>query len=306
MMQQLKIGTRASPLALKQAEMVKAALAPLLPGVHITIHPMTTRGDKAQGRPLSDWGLKGLFTKELQDAMQDSAIDIAVHSVKDMPSILPDGLTLAATLPRDDARDAWISPKYPDFLSLPQGAVIGTASLRRTAQALQHHPFAQIKSLRGNVQTRLQKIQDGVADGTFLSCAGLDRLGLQNVINMRINRQVMLPAVAQGTIGIECKKNASALRDILAQLNCAHTFCAITAERAMLKTLDGSCKTPIAGYAYIENNILHMQAQIIAPDGSAIIEASKTSSPKDAELLGNDLGSQLKSRAPISWLKEAI
>jgi hydroxymethylbilane synthase len=307
MITQLRIGSRASKLAQKQAEMVRDALKRLLPECAISIHSFTTKGDKQANEktatPFVEGGFKGLFTKELQQALLAGDIDLAVHSVKDMPSILPDGLCLSAMLPRDDVRDAWISQKYPCFDDLPANIIIGTASLRRAAQARLHHPSAAIKPLRGNVQTRLDKLANGAADGSFLSCAGLDRIGLQAAIAQRISTNIMLPAVAQGTIGIECHAKNAELMALCAQINCQATSQAITAERSMLRVLDGSCATPIAGYATIEKGVLHLRAQVVAPDGSAEISGKEKGSPAEAEKIGQMLGEALKSRVPKNWLR---
>lgn len=305
MITQLRIGSRASPLAVKQARMVKAAIEKHAPDCKISLHEFTTRGDNEQNKPLSSWGIKGLFTKELQDAMLHGDIDCAVHSVKDMPSLLPDALTLAAMLPRDDVRDAWISKKHPNFQTLPDGAIIGTASVRRAAQVKHLHPNVTIVPLRGNVQTRLNKIESGVAEGTFLSCAGLDRLGIADVITERLPLNVMLPAMAQGTIGIECLSDNTALIELLQKVHCTHTGITVGAERATLQALDGSCKTPIAAHAEINNGQLAMRAQVIAPDGSGLIEKTIEGSAVDFLALGKTLGETLKTAAPKHWLAEA-
>lgn len=304
MQEQLIIGSRASKLAVKQAHMVKDALMRCHPQLSVSIHTMTTRGDSDTVKSLSQWGYKGLFTKELEDALLAGNIDIAVHSMKDMPSMLPDGLMLAAMLQRDDVRDAWISPHHPNLTTLPDGAVIGTASLRRSAQIRLLHPKAQIVPLRGNVQTRLNKLHAGDAEATFLACAGLDRLDMGDVITHRIELETMLPAVAQGAIGIECRSNDDATVQLLQPINHTPTTIAVNCERAMLSVLDGSCRTPIAGYAQINGDIIELRAQVIAPDGSAEHSVQEAASLTDAENLGRALGMQLKRIVPASWLCE--
>lgn len=302
---QLRIGSRASALAVRQAEMVKEALLRVSPGLEITIHTMTTQGDRETGKTLAQWGYKGLFTKELEDAMTAREIDIAVHSMKDMPSILPDGLTIAAMLPRDDVRDAWISPMHADFDYIPAGAIIGTASLRRSAQVRLLHPSVQIVPLRGNVQTRLKKLADGAAEASFLACAGLDRLNMADVITQRIPISHMLPAVAQGAIGIEARNADDAVLALMQKISHEPTMQAVACERAMLRVLDGSCRTPIAGHALIEAGRIRLQAQVIAPDGSADAKAEGDVAIADGEALGTEIGHQLKATVPSAWISAA-
>ncbi len=304
MQEQLRIGSRASALALAQAEMVKSTLLDVAPHLTISIHPMTTRGDSDTALPLSSWGYKGLFTKELEDALLERRIDLAVHSMKDMPSILPDALMIAAMLPREDVRDAWISRIYPTMHALPAGAVIGTASLRRSAQIRLNFPHVTIVPLRGNVQTRLGKLARGDAEATFLACAGLKRLGAADHIAEMIAVETMLPAVAQGAIGIETRSDASELNALLARINHAATFHAVACERAMLRELDGSCRTPIAGYATIADDRITLRAQVIAPDGSADQKRLESASLTDGEALGAALGRSLRASVPHHWLIE--
>ena len=246
------IGTRGSPLALAQAEIVRSALFGMAPELAIedavAIRVIKTTGDRVQDRPLAEIGGKGLFTKEIEEALFAREIDLAVHSMKDMPTILPEGLAILAFLPRADVRDVLIGP-YPDIGSIPKGAVVGTASLRRQAQLLAHRPDLRIVPFRGNVQTRLAKLQRGDVAATFLAKAGLDRLGMHDVPAFPLDPSIMLPAVAQGAIGIEARMDHPEVARLLARLDDPLTHACVAAERAMLAVLDGSCRTPIAGLA---------------------------------------------------------
>lgn len=300
----LIIGTRASKLALAQAEMLRAALLAVQPDITIELASMTTAGDREVHKQLTDWGYKGLFTKELEDALLDGRIDLAVHSTKDMPSILPDGLVLAATLERADTRDAWVSTKHASIEALPQGAVVGTSSTRRAAQLLHIRPDVQIVPLRGNVDTRLQKLRDGVAEATFLAAAGLKRLGYEGHIRALIPTELMLPAAAQGAIGIECRTEDGAMRSLLGKINHADTFTAITAERAYLLTLDGSCRTPIGGLAELKNGMLFLRGEVLSLDGSIRHYREIHGNAADAAALGHALGTQLRSDAGEAFMKE--
>lgn len=252
------IGTRGSPLALAQAhetrERLQAAHAELRGEDAIAIEVIQTTGDMILDRPLSEIGGKGLFTKEIDDAQLDGRIDLAVHSMKDVPTWLPDGLTLPCVLPREDVRDVFISMKAKSLGELPKGAVVGTASLRRQAQIKARYPHLQVETFRGNVQTRLKKLADGVVDATLLAHAGLRRLGREDVITDVISEDDMLPAVAQGAIGITCRADDEKMLAYLAPLNCADTHTQILAERALLRVLDGSCRTPIAARATLQGD----------------------------------------------------
>jgi hydroxymethylbilane synthase len=302
MISQLRIGSRASPLAVAQAQQVMQALQHLHPGLVIRLHTITTQGDRAGGKPLSAWGYKGLFTKELEDALLANHIDIAVHSMKDMPSTIPDDLIIAATLPRADVRDGWVSAHHASYKTLPEYAVVGTSSVRRAAQLRLLHPNARIVPFRGNVQTRLQKLHDGVAEATFLACAGLDRLGLNHHVREKICPSVMLPAVAQGAIGVECLHNNMAVRLLLEPLHHAPTHTALVAERSMLALLDGSCKTPIAGLAELtEPGTLRLRGQVIAPDGSGEVCYELSGAAHDAERIGRQVGDYLLANSPSHW-----
>lgn len=265
----IRIGTRGSPLALAQAHEVRDRLA-RAHGLHhdaISIKIIKTMGDQILDRPLADIGGKGLFTKEIEDALLANEIDVAVHSMKDMQTALPDGLTIGAVLPREDVRDAFISLKYPDIATLPKGAIIGTSSLRRQAQVLFARPDLKVIGFRGNVQTRLKKLQDGVADATFLAVAGLKRLGLADRITSAVPVTQMLPAVAQGAIGLEIRVDDARAADMIAALNDEASALAVTTERAFLARLEGSCRTPIAGHAELKGTQLIFNGQVLSPDG---------------------------------------
>lgn len=284
----LRIATRKSPLALAQAHEVAGRLA----APHEIIG-MTTSGDKFLGQPLSEIGGKGLFTKELEEALLSGQAELAVHSLKDMPTMLPEGLIIAAVLPREDVHDALISTHAKHIRDLPQGAKFGTSSLRRAAQILHWRPDLKIVPLRGNVQTRISKIEQGVADATMLARAGLNRLKLTNIPAHNIPVTECLPAVAQGAIGIECRVDNVAMRELLAQVNCAETMAAVLCERAFLRVLDGSCRTPIAGYARIENGMIQFNGLIANPDGTNLRRTHIAGAVADAERLGREAGEKL-------------
>lgn len=295
----LRIGTRASPLALVQARAVRSRLAAAM-GVNeetIELVVIRTTGDTIQDRPLADEGGKGLFTKEIEEALLDRRIDLAVHSAKDMPTILPKGLALMACLEREDPRDVFISHKARSLVELPRGASLGTASLRRQAIAKRARPDLRVTPLRGNVETRLRKLDAGEVDATLLALAGLRRLGLVEHITSIMNAEEFLPAVGQGAIGIEARKDDTRVCDILARIDHADTFIAVACERAFLAALDGSCKTPIAGHATISGDAIQFRGLIARPDGSAAHDIAGTGSRKDAAAIGTDAGRELKHRA---------
>ena len=295
----LRIGTRGSPLALWQAREVRAHLA-AAHGIQpeaIAIEVIRTTGDIIQDRPLSEVGGKGLFTKEIEQALLDNAIDLAVHSCKDMPTILPTGLKLAACPPRGDVRDSFISRKSTSLGGLPHGAVIGTASLRRQAMVKRLRPDISVVTFRGNVDTRLKKLDDGVVDATLLALAGLKRLGREAAATAVLEVDAFLPAVGQGAIGIEVREADTRTRDLVARINDSDTLTAVRAERAFLAVLDGSCRTPIAGHARIEAGVVSFRGLILRPDGSEAHETARTGAILDAAKLGADAGHELKSRA---------
>ncbi|HEY4408109.1 MAG TPA: hydroxymethylbilane synthase [Xanthobacteraceae bacterium] len=300
----LRIGTRGSPLALAQANMVRARLA-AAHGVNqerITLTVIRTTGDVIQDRTLADAGGKGLFTKEIEEALIAGSIDLAVHSAKDMPTVLPDPLTIAAVLPREDARDVFISRAAKTLQELPAGAVVGTASLRRQAIVKRLRPDLAVVPIRGNVDTRLRKLDEGVVDATLLALAGLKRLGLTHALTSIFPIDEFLPAVGQGIVAIETRQDDSATRTLLDAINHAETATALAAERAFLAVLDGSCRTPIAGHAVITAGRLRLRGLIAKPDGSESFECSREGLPGEAVALGHDAGAELKRRAPADFL----
>jgi len=268
----------------------------------IAITPIRTTGDTIQDRPLSEAGGKGLFTKEIEQALIDGAIDIAVHSTKDMPTVLPAGLMLAACLAREDVRDALISRKAASLAGLPHGAVVGTASLRRQAMVKRARPDVTVVPFRGNVETRLKKLNDGVVEATLLAFAGLKRLGRADAATAILEIDEFLPAVGQGAIGIEARADDARTRDLLSGIDHRETRIAIGAERAFLAVLNGSCRTPIAGHARIAAGEVAFRGMILRPDGSEALEAARGGAIADAAKLGADAGRELKRRAPPDFL----
>ncbi len=297
MTQLIRIGTRASKLALAQAHMVRDALDALQLGLSFEIVAMTTAGDREVHKKLTDWGFKGLFTKELEDLLLTNDIDLAVHSMKDMPSTLPAGLVIAGMLPRADVRDAWISPHYASLADVPQGATIGTSSARRKAQLMHQRPDVQVVEFRGNVETRLRKLDEGVAVATFLAGAGLIRLGLTSHIRSLIAPEIMLPAVAQGAVGIECRAARRDVMELIARISHAPTMTCLAAERAFLEVLDGSCRTPIAGLATLQNGSIHLRGEVLSLDGKIRHFQEMEGVESDATALGIALGTQLRASA---------
>lgn len=301
--QPLKIGTRGSPLALAQAHETRARLMAAfdLPEAAFEIFVIKTTGDDRTlidaDRPLKEIGNKGLFTKEIEEAMLSGRIDIAVHSAKDMPVEQPEGLLLDCFLPREDVRDAFVSPTVPALSALPEGAVVGTSSLRRRAQLLHRRPDLKVVEFRGNVQTRLKKLEDGVATATFLAMAGLNRLGNSAVATAAIDPDEMLPAVAQGAITIERREDDTRAADMLAAIHHAETGLRLAAERSYLATLDGSCETPIAGLADLSGGTLRLRGEILRPDGSEAIAGEETGPADDGPALGRKLAETLLSQA---------
>jgi hydroxymethylbilane synthase len=294
----LRLGTRGSPLAMAQAHEVRDRLiASGVPADDISITVFKTSGDVIQDRPLSEVGGKGLFTKELEDALLSKQIDAAVHSMKDMATRLPDGLSIAAVLPREDVRDAFISLKHARLADLPKGTVFGTSSLRRQAQLLRIRPDLQIVQFRGNVQTRLAKLADGVAEATILAAAGLRRLGRADRITEVIDTETLLPAAAQGAIGIEIRADDVATAKQLAALDHQETHIAVLAERAFLGTLDGSCRTPIAALATLANGRLAFRGEVISPDGTRHVGVSRSALPQEAARMGADAGAEVLATA---------
>jgi hydroxymethylbilane synthase len=303
----INIGTRGSPLALAQAELTKAALLAAHAGLkpeNVTIVPIKTTGDKVQDRTLSEIGGKGLFTKEIEEALLDGRIDLAVHSMKDMPTWLPAGLVIAAMLEREDPRDVLISPVADSIASLPKGAIVGTASLRRQAQLLALRPDLKVQPLRGNVGTRLDKLARGEAAATLLALAGLKRLGRVDAATAILSTDDFLPAVAQGAIGIEIRANDPRVAALVAPLDHKPTTIAVTAERSCLAVLDGSCRTPIAAHAEIFGTALRLRGLIALPDGteSHRAEDSGNATLEGAAALGRAVGEKLKALAGPNFL----
>ena len=267
------------------------------------ILPIKTTGDRIQDRPLSEAGGKGLFTKEIEEALLAGTVDIAVHSMKDMPTALPDGLAVNCFLPREDVRDAFISVKARTLMELARGAVVATSSLRRQAQVKHLRPDLTVVPMRGNVETRLRKLADGVADATLLACAGLKRLGMADRITSPIAIEEMLPAVAQGAIGVEICAHDADMAELLAPINHQPTALAVTAERAFLATLEGSCRMPIAGLAEVEAGRLHFRGMILTPDGGACFAAQREGTPASAVALAEDAAEELLAKAGPEFLR---
>ncbi|BCP55695.1 porphobilinogen deaminase [Kaistia sp. 32K] len=294
----LRIGTRGSPLALAQAQETRARLA-IAHGVDeatMEIVAIKTSGDRIQDRSLSEAGGKGLFTKELEEALFRGEIDIAVHSSKDVPTFLPDGLTLIAFLPREDVRDVFLSPVASSIRDLPQGALLGTSSLRRRAMALRLRPDLVVVEFRGNVQTRLAKLESGVAHGTLLALAGLRRVGLADHATAILELDDFLPAVGQGAVAVEGRADDLRVRELLAKINDPATEIALRAERAFLTRLDGSCRTPIGGLATLEGDELLFRGIVLSPDGRQAEETRMTAPVADAETLGTAAADELIGR----------
>ncbi len=295
----LRIGTRGSALALAQAREVQRLLiaAHGFEESELEIVTIRTTGDRIQDRPLSEAGGKGLFTKEIEEGLLDRSIDLAVHSMKDMPTVLPEGLTIAAMLPREDVRDAFISAKWPLIDALPQGAVVGSSSLRRQAQLRRMRPDLQLVNYRGNVETRLRKLTEGAVDATLLAVAGLKRLGLADRITAAIPDDVMLPAVAQGAIGVECRFDDDDTSSLLASLSDAATSLCVTAERAFLARLEGSCRTPIAGLGRLDGGTFSFRGEILTPDGREHHATSRKGAPAAAVQLATEAAEELLAQA---------
>jgi len=302
------IGTRSSPLAMVQtetaAEMLRAAHPELAADGRLVVDPVKTTGDLVLDRPLAEIGGKGLFTKELDRALMDRRIDIAVHSMKDLETWLPDGMAIGCILPRADVRDAFISFKAPTLNELPAGSKVGTASIRRKAQLLYMRPDLDVGVIRGNVQTRLGKLEAGEFDATFLALAGLDRLGQRDVATEIISPDVFLPACAQGAIGITCRADDTETLAYLAALDDPASHTTVMCERALLDALDGSCRTPVAGLAVIDGDQIGLKGMVFRPDGSEVLETTRTGSLADAEAMGRDAGDELRTRAGPGFFDE--
>lgn len=300
----LRIGTRGSPLALAQARDVarRLEIAHGFAAGDVEIRVIKTSGDRIQDRPLSEVGGKGLFTKEIEEALAASEIDLAVHSMKDVATRLPDGMTIAAVLEREDPRDAFLSLKTAHFETLAVGATVGTSSLRRQSQVLRLRPDLNVVGFRGNVETRLKKLADGVADATFLAVAGLKRLGLTQHITQSLAIETMLPAVAQGAVGVEIRVDDTRTAQVVVALDHPETHICVVAERAFLARLDGSCKTPIAGYARLTSaGTLAFDGEILTPDGREHHATGRTGAPREAASIGDAAASELLGRASANF-----
>ncbi len=300
----IRIATRKSPLALWQAEHVAACLREAFPGLRTELVKMTTRGDKMLDAPLAKVGGKGLFVKELEQGMLDGEADIAVHSMKDVPIEFPMGLRLAAILKREDPRDALVSNRYAAFAALPPNAKIGTSSLRRQCQIKARLPQCEIVSLRGNVNTRLAKLDAGEFDAIILAAAGLKRLGFKDRITESLTPETSLPSMGQGAIGIECRDGDSQIFDCLRLLHDEETAWRVTAERAMNERLQGGCQVPIAGYAELDGKQLTLRGLVGAPDGSQIIRAEISGPREEGRSLGFALAEALLDKGARQILRE--
>lgn len=295
---EIVLGTRASPLAMVQAEYVKAALETAHPGLAVRIEAIKTKGDKVLDRALQEIGGKGLFTQEIEAGLFDGRFDIAVHSLKDVETQQPDGLMLLAYPEREDPRDALIAPAGTNGLDdIPHGATIGTASLRRGAQARRARPDLKVEILRGTVQTRLRKVEDGVVAASFLAISGMKRAGLADKAAAILETDVMLPAPGQGILALQGRVDDERVRELASALNHAPTEYAALAERAALAALDGDCRTPIAAHATISEGMVFLRAELLEPDGSESWQATGTAPVNDAAALGAALGADIKAKA---------
>jgi hydroxymethylbilane synthase len=299
----LKIGTRGSPLALAQTHAVERRLAAIHAVGHVEIVIVKTSGDMIQDRPLAEAGGKGLFTKELDIALERGEIDIAVHSAKDLPTFLPETIEIVGYLPREDARDAFISTKAPDPRALPMGAIVGTASVRRGALLKRLRPDLAITLLRGNVETRLAKLARGDVDATILALAGLNRLGLAHRATKVLDCEDFVPAVGQGAIAITARRGDTTAADLLSPILDHATGVALKCERALLRVLEGSCRTPIGGHARFDGATLALHAIVLRPDGTQFFETRVSGTQAEAEMLGESAATDLLARAPKDFLQ---
>ncbi len=303
MMNTLKIATRQSPLALWQAEYIRARLEALHAGLNVELVTFVTQGDKILDTPLAKIGGKGLFVKELEAALLDGRADLAVHSMKDVPMALPEGLSLAVICEREDPLDAFVSNTYASFQDLPQGAKVGTSSLRRKCQILKARPDLEIIDLRGNVGTRLSKLDAGQYDAIILASAGLKRLGLSERIRHTLTPEVSLPAVGQGALGLECRTNDQAVLELILPLMDDETNVCVRAERAFNAYLEGGCQVPIAGYATLKDGQLSMEGRVGSVDGQTLLSAQLSAAPEQAEQLGEQLAQNLLAQGAGELLK---
>jgi len=302
----LRIATRKSPLALWQAEHVRARLQALHPELTVELVTMSTQGDRVLDSPLAKIGGKGLFVKELENGMLEGHADIAVHSMKDVPAELPDGLDIGAILEREDPRDAFVSNTYASVEVLPHGARVGTSSLRRQCQLRAVRPDLVIVDLRGNVNTRLSRLDSGDYDAIVLAAAGLKRLGMEQRIARALPPEDMLPAIAQGVIGIECRSDDARVMSLIAALNDPHTVLRTAAERAMNARLAGGCQAPVAGYSELDGDVLHLRGLVGRTDGSDLVYGDISGPHADAASLGEQLAEDLLARGAKSILDELL
>ncbi|WP_286263552.1 hydroxymethylbilane synthase [Thalassotalea atypica] len=300
----VRIATRKSALALWQAEYVKAQLEHFHPGINVELVPMTTKGDIILDTPLAKVGGKGLFVKELEVAMLENRADIAVHSMKDVPVEFPEGLGLEVICPREDPRDAFVSNTFENFDDLPQGAIVGTSSLRRMCQLKAMRPDLDIRDLRGNVNTRLKKLDEGQYDAIILAAAGLIRLEMPERIKSYIEPETMLPANGQGAVGIECRTDDDTIKALIAPLECKETRVRVLAERAMNRALEGGCQVPIGSYATVNGDEIYLRGLVGATDGSTILHDEVTGPCTDGEKLGLDLAKKLLEQGADEILKQ--
>lgn len=302
-MKTLKIATRQSPLALWQAEHIRARLQELHPYLTVELVKFVTQGDKILDTPLAKIGGKGLFVKELEAALLDGRADLAVHSMKDVPMALPEGLTLAVICEREDPLDAFVSNTFEKFADLPQGARVGTSSLRRKSQILKQRPDLKIIDLRGNVGTRLGKLDDGQYDAIILASAGLKRLGLEQRIRHTIEPNVSLPAVGQGALGLECRADDQDVLALIQPLLHIETDVCVRAERAFNAYLEGGCQVPIAGYATLQDGKIHIEGRVGSVDGQTLLRAEMTDEAHNAQQLGENLARNLLEQGAGDLLK---
>ena len=302
----IRIATRKSPLALWQAEHVRQRLQALNPELTIELVTMSTQGDRVLDSPLAKIGGKGLFVKELENGMLEGRADIAVHSMKDVPAELPDGLGIGAILEREDPRDAFVSNTCASVEALPRGARVGTSSLRRQCQLRAVRPDLEILDLRGNVNTRLAKLDNGDYDAIVLAAAGLKRLGMEERIARALPPEEMLPAIAQGVIGIECRSNDARVAALISALNDPYTALRTAAERAMNARLAGGCQAPVAGYSELDGDLLHLRGMVGRTDGSDMVRGDISGPPADAASLGEQLADDLLARGAKSILDQLL
>ena len=299
----LKIATRQSPLALWQAEHIRARLEAMHADLKVELVTFVTQGDKILDTPLAKIGGKGLFVKELEEALLDGRADLAVHSMKDVPMALPEGLTLAVICEREDPLDAFVSNTYNSFAELPHGAKVGTSSLRRKCQILKQRPDLEIIDLRGNVGTRLSKLDAGLYDAIILASAGLNRLGLADRIRHTLQLEISLPAVGQGALGLECRATDQAVLDLILPLLHDETDICVRAERAFNAYLEGGCQVPIAGYASLSQGQLHIEGRVGSVDGATLLKVELKGTPEQAEQLGETLAQKLLEQGAGDLLK---